>query len=121
MLLDDLLHDREPETDALRVPLARRGGLVELVEHVRQAGVPFVGTLGRVCYHPCEDICKRGDWDEPVAICSLKRFAYDAAAGTYRLPEEHAFLLCSEGTDHFMGGLLHFAPVLLAVAPKVAA
>jgi len=45
---------------------------------------------------------------------------YDAAAQTYRLPEEHAYLLASEGTDHFMGGLIYFAPVLLGVAPKVA-
>lgn len=38
----------------------------------------------------------------------------------YRLPDEHAYLLASEGTDHFMGGLFCFAQVLLRVAPKVA-
>ena len=41
-------------------------------------------------------------------------------ADTYRLPDEHAFLLASEGTDHFMGGLFCMAPVLLRVAPRVA-
>lgn len=46
---------------------------------------------------------------------------YEPAQRTYRLPDEHAYLLASEGTDHFMGGLLCFAPVLLRVAPKVAA
>ena len=45
---------------------------------------------------------------------------YESTAGTYRLPDEHAFLLASEGTDHFMGGLLCMAPVLLRVAPRVA-
>lgn len=45
---------------------------------------------------------------------------YDGATGTYLLPQEHGHLLASEGTDHFMGGLFHFAPVLLRVAPKVA-
>ena len=45
---------------------------------------------------------------------------YDANAETFTLPDEHVFLLASEGTDHFMGGLFHFAPVLLGVAPKVA-
>ena len=39
---------------------------------------------------------------------------------TFELPDEHAFLVASEGTDHFVGGLFHFAPVLLQVAPKVA-
>ena len=45
---------------------------------------------------------------------------YNPAAGTFELADEHAYLLASEGTDHFMGGLFHFAPVLLGVAPKVA-
>lgn len=45
---------------------------------------------------------------------------YEPAAGTYRLPEEHAYLLASEGSDHFMGGLFCMAPVLLRVAPRVA-
>jgi heterodisulfide reductase subunit A len=61
--------------------LIAQGKFREALERIRDVGVPFPGTLGRVCYHPCETICKRGDWDEPVAICSLKRFAYDAAAG----------------------------------------
>lgn len=45
---------------------------------------------------------------------------YDAKALTYQLPDEHAYLLASEGTDHFAGGLFHMLPVSLAVAPKVA-
>lgn len=45
---------------------------------------------------------------------------FEPTADTYRLPDEHAFFLASEGTDHFMGGLFCMAPVLLRVAPKVA-
>lgn len=45
---------------------------------------------------------------------------YDATRRTFQLPEEHAFLVASENTDHFMGGLFYFAPVLLGIAPKVA-
>ena len=45
---------------------------------------------------------------------------HDASADTYALPEEHAFLLASDGTDHYMGGLFLMAPPLLRVAPKVA-
>jgi heterodisulfide reductase subunit A len=58
--------------------LIAQGKFREALERIRDVGVPFAGTLGRVCYHPCESVCKRSDWDEPVAICSLKRFAYDA-------------------------------------------
>ena len=45
---------------------------------------------------------------------------YDAAGETYRLPDEHAFLLASDDTDHFMGGLFSMVPVLLRTAPDVA-
>jgi Rv2258c-like winged HTH domain len=45
---------------------------------------------------------------------------YDPAAETFQLADENAFLLASEGTDHFMGGLFLFAPALLRVAPMVA-
>ena len=45
---------------------------------------------------------------------------HDAAGETYRLPEEHAFLLASDDTDHFMGGLFSMVPVLLRTAPDVA-
>lgn len=45
---------------------------------------------------------------------------YDAAAETFTLPDEHAFLLSSDGTDHFMGGMFAMLPPLLTVAPRVA-
>jgi len=38
---------------------------------------PFVYVLGRICAHPCEDACRRGKIDEPIAICALKRYATD--------------------------------------------
>jgi heterodisulfide reductase subunit A len=62
------------------IALIAQGKFREALQRVRDAGVPFVGTLGRVCYHPCETECKRADWDEAVSICALKRFAYDAGA-----------------------------------------
>lgn len=45
---------------------------------------------------------------------------YEPEEQTYRLPDEHAYLLASDGTDHFAGGLYHMAPTLLGVAPQVA-
>jgi heterodisulfide reductase subunit A-like polyferredoxin len=41
--------------------------------------LPLPGTIGRICPHPCESDCRRREVDEPVAICSLKRFAADQA------------------------------------------
>jgi NADPH-dependent glutamate synthase beta subunit-like oxidoreductase/coenzyme F420-reducing hydrogenase delta subunit/Pyruvate/2-oxoacid:ferredoxin oxidoreductase delta subunit len=40
---------------------------------------PFPGVCGRVCTHPCEEECLRGEVDDPVAIKALKRFASDYA------------------------------------------
>ena len=39
--------------------------------------IPLPGCIGRVCPHPCEDSCRRALIDEPISICSLKRFAAD--------------------------------------------
>jgi NADH-quinone oxidoreductase subunit F len=39
---------------------------------------PLPMTLGRVCPHPCEANCKRGEVDKPISICALKRFAADS-------------------------------------------
>jgi len=38
---------------------------------------PFPAICGRVCHHPCEEICTRGDVDEPIAIQYLHRFLAD--------------------------------------------
>ena len=45
---------------------------------------------------------------------------HDPAAVTFWLPDELAYLLASEGTDHFMGGLFLMVPVLMSAAPRVA-
>ncbi len=35
---------------------------------------PFASVCGRVCAAPCEDACRRGKIDRPIAIRALKRF-----------------------------------------------
>jgi NADPH-dependent glutamate synthase beta subunit-like oxidoreductase/Pyruvate/2-oxoacid:ferredoxin oxidoreductase delta subunit len=39
--------------------------------------VPFPGVLGYVCDHPCENVCRRGEINQPVSIRELKRFAVE--------------------------------------------
>ncbi len=38
---------------------------------------PLPSSIGRICNHPCEAACNRGEIDEPVNICGLKRFVAD--------------------------------------------
>ena len=46
--------------------------------------VPLPGILGRVCIHPCEDVCRRGEVNGPVSICALKRHAADGEKGLWK-------------------------------------
>ena len=52
---------------------------------------PLPRVCGRICVHPCEIACKRGQIEEPISIASLKRFASDGPwANHYKvtLPEK---------------------------------
>ncbi len=40
---------------------------------------PMPAVMGRVCYHPCENACNRGQLDLPVGINSVERFLGDEA------------------------------------------
>src|SRR5512147_2996778 len=40
---------------------------------VARAPNPFASVCGRVCAAPCEDACRRGSIDAPIAIRALKR------------------------------------------------
>jgi len=46
--------------------------------------VPFPGVLGRVCIHPCEDACRRGELNASISICALKRYAADGEKGLWK-------------------------------------
>ncbi len=59
----------------------REGNYEEAVA-VNREKTPLVGTLGRVCVHPCESNCNRQPYDESISIRLLKRFAADFVAGT---------------------------------------
>ncbi|AEF93853.1 Glutamate synthase (NADPH) [Desulfotomaculum nigrificans CO-1-SRB] len=48
----------------------------EALARIRE-DVPLPGSLGRICEHPCERACRRGQVDKPISICALKGLAYD--------------------------------------------
>jgi len=52
------------------------GNYDKAVEIIRERN-PFPAVCGRICIHPCEFKCRRGELDEPVAIRALKRYAAD--------------------------------------------
>ncbi len=58
------------------IALINQGKFREALELFKEAH-PFPAICGRVCHHPCEGICTRGDLDEPIAIEHLHRFLAD--------------------------------------------
>ena len=41
---------------------------------------PFPGVCGRVCFHPCEVDCSRGQYDESVSINAMERYVFDSTS-----------------------------------------
>jgi NADH-quinone oxidoreductase subunit F len=60
----------------LYVAAIAEGDYRKSVEIIRERN-PFPSICGRICHHPCESKCRRGELDDSVAIRSLKRFAAD--------------------------------------------
>ncbi|MEW6666963.1 MAG: FAD-dependent oxidoreductase [Thermodesulfobacteriota bacterium] len=51
------------------------------------------GVCGRVCYHPCEGRCNRGEWDAAVRIGALERSASE-------LGDAEPEILTRSGAEH---------------------
>jgi len=58
------------------IALAAQGKYEEALALIRRDNV-LPGICGRICAHPCEDACRRGGVDDPVAIRAIKRFLAD--------------------------------------------
>jgi heterodisulfide reductase subunit A-like polyferredoxin len=58
------------------IALINQGKYREALELFKMSH-PFPAACGRVCHHPCEGICTRGDLDESIAIQYLHRFIAD--------------------------------------------
>jgi len=56
--------------------LIAEGKFQQAYELIRRTN-PLPAVCGRVCYHPCEEACNRGQVDDALAIAGLKRFAAD--------------------------------------------
>lgn len=66
------------------VRLVARGRPSAALAVIRET-VPFPGSLGRVCIHPCETACQRGKVaEQSICIRMLKRFAGDNSDHSWR-------------------------------------
>ncbi len=65
----------------MNIPLMLRqieyGNIRDALMTVKQT-IALPAVLGRICPAPCEKACRRGQVDQPIAICLLKRVVADA-------------------------------------------
>ncbi len=59
--------------------LAGRGRFQRALNLIRENNI-LPGICGRICTHPCETDCRRGDVDDALAIRAIKRFVADFEA-----------------------------------------
>ncbi len=66
------------------VALISEGRFGEALSLIRERN-PFPSVCGRICNHPCEFKCRRGETDDPVALRLLKRFVSDYVSAAPKL------------------------------------
>jgi NADPH-dependent glutamate synthase beta subunit-like oxidoreductase len=67
------------------VSLIAQGRYEEAYRYARTPN-PFASICGRVCGHPCEPACRRGEFDLPISIRALKRFVTERHGPESRNP-----------------------------------
>ena len=67
------------------VELIAEGNFAEAYRYAREPN-PLASICGRVCAHPCETACRRGEIDQPIAIRALKRFLTEQHGPESRRP-----------------------------------
>jgi NADPH-dependent glutamate synthase beta subunit-like oxidoreductase len=67
------------------VALISEGRFEEAYRYARDPN-PLASICGRVCAHPCETACRRGDIDKPIQIRALKRFLTERYGPEARRP-----------------------------------
>jgi formate dehydrogenase (NADP+) beta subunit len=69
------------------VALIAEGQFEEAYRYARDPN-PLASVCGRVCAHPCETACRRGEIDQPISIRALKRFLTERYGPESRHPVE---------------------------------
>jgi heterodisulfide reductase subunit A-like polyferredoxin len=70
------------------IALASQEKFAEAYDLIKET-ILLPGSMGRICYHPCETDCNRKDVDEPVSICRIRRFIADYIYDNPTILEEY--------------------------------
>ena len=99
------------------VSLIAEGRFAEAYQVARDPN-PMASICGRVCAHPCETACRRGEIDKPIAIRALKRFLTER----YGPESRHRSDLAPVAAEHngFKVAIIGSGPVGLSAAHDLA-
>ncbi|MQY66714.1 MAG: FAD-dependent oxidoreductase, partial [Dehalococcoidia bacterium] len=92
------------------IALIARGAYREAVELIKET-LPLPAVIGRICPHPCEEVCRRNLVDQPIAICGLKRFTAD-----YELLSQERFIPTTKPSTGFRVAIVGSGPAGLSTA-----
>ena len=119
LLLSDHVGDCEAPCQTncpafMDIPLMNRllavGKFDEALRVVKK-DIALPAALGRICPAPCERACRRRNIDEPVSICTLKRYAAD-----HDLRHQSSFLPEKESLNGKKIGIIGTGPAGLSAA-----
>jgi formate dehydrogenase (NADP+) beta subunit len=100
------------------VALIAQGRYEDAYRYAR-APNPFASVCGRVCGHPCETACRRGQLDAPISIRALKRFLTERYGPESRNPLE-VFSEAPRVTRQEKVGIIGAGPAGLSAAHDLA-
>lgn len=95
--------------------LVAAGRAAEAYEVVRRRNI-MPGVLGYVCNNPCEDVCRRSYFEEPLAIRQLHRHCYEVYDREVRNNGHHTPSLHREPTRTESVAVIGAGPAGLAVS-----
>ncbi|HET7185608.1 MAG TPA: FAD-dependent oxidoreductase [Terriglobales bacterium] len=99
------------------VSLIAEGRFAEAYQVARDPN-PMASICGRVCAHPCETACRRGEIDKPIAIRALKRFLTERYGPESRHRSEYAPVAAEP--NGFKVAIIGSGPVGLSAAHDLA-
>jgi NADPH-dependent glutamate synthase beta subunit-like oxidoreductase len=99
------------------VSLISEGRFEEAYRYAREPN-PLASVCGRVCAHPCESACRRGQIDSPIQIRALKRFLTER----YGPESRHPLSVCKPSPEKlpFKVAIIGAGPVGLSAAHDLA-
>jgi len=100
------------------VSLIAQGRYQEAYRYAR-APNPFASICGRVCGHPCEPACRRGQFDMPISIRALKRFVTERHGPESRNPID-VFSECSRAARYEKVAIIGSGPAGMSAAHDLA-